>query len=88
MLGAVAAILLRPRPRVLLLAVGLGGLVIALIVAFATRIDPDECFGECVEIAGRGYDPFILVFALINFLGGCLGLIIGRILRPLVLSTP
>ena len=85
-LAGLAAVIVRRTRRALLVlvAVGLLGVVTVVLV---TRTDLDECFGECVEIAGWGFDPFVLVFAIVNFLAWCLGLILGRLLRPFVRRT-
>lgn len=85
-LGALAAVIARRSRRalVILLAVGLLALVAGVL---GTTVDPDECFEECLEIAGWGFDPFILVFAVVNVLAWCLGLFLGRLLRPVIRPT-
>jgi hypothetical protein len=85
-LGAVAAVIARRTQRALLILLAVGLLVVVAGV-LVTRVDPDECFGECVEIGGWGFDPFILVFAVVNFFAWCLGLFLGRLLRPFIRRT-
>lgn len=65
----------------ILLAAGLLGISAVVLM---TAVDADECFGECIEVVGWGFDPFIVGFAVVNFLAWCLGLFLGRILRPIV----
>jgi hypothetical protein len=81
-LGALAAVFLRARVAFLVVA----GLLLVAIAVLATSVDSDECGGDCFELAGRGFDPFVLLLSIpLNVLGWCLGLLVGRALRPVVL---
>jgi hypothetical protein len=86
-LSALAAVIVRRTRRALLILLAVG-LVVVVALVLVTHVDADECAaGECVEVGGWGFDPFILFFAIVNFLAWCLGLFLGRLLRPFIRRT-
>ncbi len=60
------------------------GLLAGVAVVVATGARAGACFGECVEVAGWGVDPFIVVLAFANVAGWSLGVLLGRLLHPIV----
>jgi hypothetical protein len=86
-LGTVATVIVRATQRALLILFAVG-LLIVVAGLLVNRADLDECGGECVFlIGGSGSDPFHIAYAVFNFLGWCLGLFLGRRLRPFILRT-
>ena len=86
-LGAVSTVIVRAGQRALLILFAVG-LLVVLAFLLVNRVDWDECGGECVfRIGDSGFDPLHIAYAAFNFLGWCLGLLLGSLLRPIILRT-